>query len=42
MTTGFAPTFIACGGIFLLSFVMIWAFWFIERLRGASAPQLEK
>jgi hypothetical protein len=40
MATGFAPTFLACGGIFLLSFFMIWAFWFVERLRGASAPQL--
>jgi hypothetical protein len=42
MATDFAPTFLACGGIFLLSFFMIWAFWFVERLRGASAPQLGK
>src|SRR6478735_11676752 len=41
MATGFAPTFLACGGIFLLSFFMIWAFWFVEQLRGASAPSWE-
>ena len=40
MTTSFAPTFLACGGIFVLSFVAIGAFWFVERLRGASAPHL--
>jgi hypothetical protein len=38
MATDFASTFLACGGIFLLSFFMIWAFWFVERLRGASPP----
>jgi hypothetical protein len=42
MASDFASTFLACGGIFLLSFFMIWAFWFVERLRGASAPQLGK
>jgi uncharacterized membrane protein len=42
MATDFASTFLACGGIFLLSFFMIWAFWFVERLRGANAPQLGK
>jgi hypothetical protein len=42
MATDFASTFLACGGIFLLSFFMIWAFWFVERLRGANAPQLAK
>ena len=42
MATDFASTFLACGGIFLLAFFMIWAFWFVERLRGASAPQLGK
>ena len=41
MAIGFAPTFLACGGIFLLSFFMIWAFWFVERLRGASALSWE-
>jgi hypothetical protein len=40
MTTSFATTFLACGGIFLLSFLAIGAFWFVERLRGASAPSL--
>ncbi len=38
MTTSFASTFLACGGIFVLSFVAIGAFWFAERLRGESAP----
>lgn len=31
---------LACGGFFLLSFAAIWAFWFVERLRGASAPHV--
>jgi uncharacterized membrane protein len=35
-----SATFLACGAMFLLSFVMIWAFWFVERLRGASAPHV--
>ena len=34
------PTFLACGAFFALSFVTIWAFWLVERLRGASAPHL--
>jgi len=42
MAAHFASTFLACGGIFLLAFFMIWAFWFIERMRGASAPRLGK
>jgi hypothetical protein len=33
-------TFLACGGIFVLSFAMIAAFWFVERMRGASAPHV--
>jgi hypothetical protein len=33
-------TFLACGAFFALSFVTIWAFWFVERLRGASAPHV--
>jgi len=33
-----SATFLACGAFFALSFVMIGAFWFAERLRGASAP----
>jgi hypothetical protein len=41
MATGFAPTILACGGIFLLSFFMIWAFWFVGRLRGARPPSWE-
>ena len=40
MMTSYASTFLACGGIFVLSFVAIWAFWYVERLRGASAPHL--
>jgi hypothetical protein len=35
-----APTFLACGAFFVLSFVAIWAFWLAERLRGSSAPRL--
>ena len=37
-----SATFLACGAFFALSFVAIWAFWFVERLRGASAPQVER
>ena len=35
-----SATFLACGSFFALSFVTIWAFWFVERLRGASAPHV--
>jgi hypothetical protein len=35
-----SATFLACGTFFVLSFVTIWAFWFVERLRGASAPHV--
>jgi hypothetical protein len=35
-----SATFLACGAFFVLSFVTIWAFWFVERLRGASAPHV--
>jgi hypothetical protein len=35
-----SATFLACGAFFVLSFVMIGAFWFVERLRGASAPHV--
>jgi len=38
MDTSSVPTFLACGAFFVLSFVTIWAFWFVERLRGANAP----
>ena len=31
--------FLFCGEIFVLSFVTIWAFWFVEKLRGDSAPK---
>ena len=41
-TTGIASTFLLCGGIFALSFVAIWAFWFVERLRGDSAPSISR
>lgn len=40
MDTGFALTFLSCGGIFLLAFASIGAFWLAERFRGASAPRL--
>jgi hypothetical protein len=40
MTTSVVPTFLACGGIFVLSFVTIWALWFVERWRGTSAPHI--
>ena len=32
-------TFLFCGGVFLLSFVAIFAFWAAERLRGGGAPR---
>jgi len=35
-----SATLLACGAFFALSFVTIWAFWFVERLRGASAPHV--
>ena len=35
-----SATFLACGAFFALSFVMIGAFWFVERLRGANAPHV--
>ena len=35
-----SATFLACGAFFALSFVMIWAFWYVERLRGANAPHV--
>ena len=35
-----SATFLACGAFFALSFVTIWAFWYVERLRGASAPHV--
>jgi hypothetical protein len=35
-----SATFLACGAFFALSFVTIWVFWFVERLRGASAPHV--
>jgi hypothetical protein len=41
MATTFVQTLLACGGIFLLAFFMIWAFWFVERLRGGSALSWE-
>lgn len=33
-------TFLACAVIFALSFLAIWAFWFVEKLRGDSAPKV--
>ena len=35
-----SATFLACGAFFALSFAAIWAFWYVERLRGASAPHV--
>jgi hypothetical protein len=35
-----SAAFLACGAFFALAFVLIWAFWFVERLRGASAPHV--
>ena len=40
MDTNSVSTLLACGGFFLLAFIAIWAFWFVERLRGASAPHV--
>jgi hypothetical protein len=37
--TNVEQAFLLCGGAFLLSFFAIWAFWFVERLRGDSAPK---
>jgi hypothetical protein len=42
MDTSYALTFLSCGGIFLLAFAAIGGFWFAERLRGTSAPQIGK
>jgi hypothetical protein len=39
MTANVGQAFFLCGGIFLLSFVAILAFWFVEKLRGDSAPK---
>ena len=39
MTTNVGQAFLLCGGVFLLSFLAIWAFWFAERLRGDNAPK---
>ena len=36
MATTFVPAFLACGGIFLLAFFVIWAFWFVERLEEVA------
>jgi uncharacterized membrane protein len=35
-----SSTLLACGALFVLSFATIGAFWFAERMRGASAPRL--
>lgn len=40
MSTPFQQALLLCGSIFVLSFFTIWAFWFIERLRGDSAPKV--
>jgi hypothetical protein len=33
-------SFLFCALIFICSFLAIWAFWFVEKLRGDSAPQV--
>lgn len=33
---------VASGAIFLLAFLSIWAFWFIERWRGNAAPKIDE
>ena len=40
MATSYGSTLLACGGIFVLAFVTIWAFWYVEQLRGANAPHV--
>jgi hypothetical protein len=35
-----SATSLGCGAFFALSFVTIWAFWFVEPLRGANAPHV--
>ena len=40
VTSVVGSTLLACGGIFVLSFALIGAFWFAERMRGANAPPL--
>jgi hypothetical protein len=39
MTASVEQAFLSCGGIFFLSFLAIWAFWFVERWRGDNAPK---
>lgn len=39
MTSTVVQTFLFCGGVFLLSFVGIFAFWAFERLRTGGAPR---
>jgi hypothetical protein len=41
MDTSSVPTFLACGAFFVLSFVTIWAFWFVERLREQTPRTCE-
>lgn len=33
-------TLLVCAGLFALSFLAIWVFWFVEKLRGDSAPKV--
>ncbi|EKS39692.1 MULTISPECIES: hypothetical protein [Afipia] len=33
---------LSCAAIFILAFATIWAFWFVERWRGDSAPNIDK
>ena len=37
-----SATFLACGAFFALSFVTIWAFWFVERLREQAPLTCEE
>ena len=33
-------TLLLCSGVFALSFLAIWGFWFVEKWRGDSAPKV--
>lgn len=35
-------TALSCAAIICLTFAAIWAFWFVERLRGDSAPKVSR
>jgi hypothetical protein len=41
MDTSFTLTFLLCGGIFVLAFGAIWAFWIVELLRERAPLALK-